>query len=154
MDNLKFTFATTRDEIELKQFLKANDLLYQDIKPSDLNHFLVVCNGADVVGTVGLEIQEDSALLRSLAVKQGCRKKGLATLLVEKIEAYARTLNIDRLFLLTVTAEGFFKKCDFQPAKRQAAPAGIQRTAEFKDLCPASAVFMVKDLASGLRRRD
>ena len=149
MNKLKFTFATARDEIELKQFLKANDLLHQDIKPLGLKHFLLARDGASVVGMVGLEIQADSALLRSLAVKQGYRRKGLATLLVEKIEAYARNLNIDSLYLLTVTAEEFFKKCDFQPAKRQTAPAGIQRTAEFKDLCPASAVFMVKDIASG-----
>ena len=149
MHKLKFTFATTRDEIELKQFLKANDLLYQDIKQMDLKHFLLARDGADVVGMVGLEIRADNALLRSLAVKQGYRKKGLATLLVEKIEAYALNRNIDSLYLLTVTAEDFFKKCDFRPARRQTAPAGIQRTAEFKDLCPASAVFMVKDIASG-----
>jgi amino-acid N-acetyltransferase len=149
VNKLKFTFATTRDEIELKQFLKANDLLYQDIRPLGLKHFLLARDGADVVGMVGLEIQADSALLRSLAVKQGYRGKGLATLLVEKIEAYARNLNIDSLYLLTVTAEEFFKKRNFQPAIRQTAPAGIQRTAEFKDLCPASAVFMVKDIASG-----
>ena len=149
MHKLKYTFATTRDEIELKQFLKTNDLLYQDIKPLDLKHFLLARDGADVVGMVGLEIQANNALLRSLAVKQGYRKKGLATLLVEKIEAYARNLNIDRLYLLTVTAEEFFKKCDFQPVRRQTAPPGIQNTAEFKDLCPASAVFMVKDIATG-----
>ena len=149
MHKLKYTFATTSDEIELKQFLKANDLLYQDIKPLDLKHFLLARDGTDVVGMVGLEIQANNALLRSLAVKQGYRKKGLATLLVEKIEAYALNRNIDSLYLLTVTAEDFFKKCDFRPAMRQTAPAEIQRTAEFKDLCPASAVFMVKDIASG-----
>jgi len=27
--------------------------------------------------------------------------------------------------------------------------AGIQNTAEFKDLCPASAAFMVKTIAAG-----
>lgn len=149
MNKLKLTFATTRDEIELKQFLKASDLLHQDIKPSGLKHFLLARDGADLVGMVGLEIQADSALLRSLAVEQGYRRKGIATLLVEKIEAYARKLNIVSLYLLTETAEEFFKKRDFQPAIRQAAPAGIQGTAEFKDLCPASAVLMVKDIASG-----
>lgn len=149
MNKLKFTFATTRDEIELKRFLKVNDLLYQDIKPLGLRHFLLARDGADVVGMVGLEIRTDSALLRSLAVKEGYRKKGLATLLVEKIEAHAQNLNIGCLYLLTVTAEEFFKKSGFQPARRQTAPAGIQRTAEFKDLCPASAVFMVKNIASG-----
>ena len=70
-------------------------------------------------------------------------------MLVDKIEAYARTLNIDMLYLLTMTAEEFFRKCDFQTADRQTAPAGIQDTAEFKDLCPASAAFLMKGIATG-----
>ena len=149
MEKLRFTFAAGEDETELKQFLKTNDLLYQDIEKADLKHFLLVKDGADLVGMVGLQINAECALLRSLAVRQDYRNRGIATLLVDKIEAYARTLNIDRLYLLTMTAEEFFRKCDFQPADRQTAPAGIQGTAEFKDLCPASAAFLMKGIATG-----
>ena len=81
-----------------------------------------------------------------LAVNKGYRDKGLATLLVDKIENYARSLEICTLYLLTMTVEDFFKKCDFRGAARGTAPAGIQNTAEFRGLCPASAVFMTKRL--------
>lgn len=149
MDKLKFNFATPADETDLKQFLETNDLLHQDIKPADLKHFLLIRDGPDVVGLIGLEIKADCALLRSLAVKMNYRNRGLATLLVDRIEKYARTLKISTLYLLTMTAEEFFKKCDFQRTARATAPAGIQGTAEFKDLCPASAAFMVKTIAAG-----
>jgi len=48
-----------------------------------------------------------------------------------------------------MTAEKFFKNCKFQQTARETAPVGIQSTAEFKDLCPASAAFMVKTIAAG-----
>ena len=143
---MKFVFARPRDETAIKQFLEANDLLHQDIKPADLKHFLMARNSSDLIGLIGLEIQGDCALLRSLAVNRGYRNKGLATLLVEKIENYARSLKICTLYLLTMTAEDFFKKRNFRRTARETAPTGIQNTAEFRGLCPASAAFMTKKL--------
>jgi amino-acid N-acetyltransferase len=145
-NEIKFVFAGPRDETAIKQFLEANGLLHQDIKTADLKHFLTARDSSDMIGLVGLEIQGDCALLRSLAVNKDNRHKGLATLLVDKIENYARSLKICTLYLLTMTAEDFFKKCDFRGAARETAPAGIQNTAEFRGLCPASAVFMTKRL--------
>jgi amino-acid N-acetyltransferase len=145
-NEIKFVFAGPRDETAIKQFLEANGLLHQDIQTADLKHFLTARDSSDMIGLVGLEIQGNCALLRSLAVNKDNRHKGLATLLVDKIENYARSLKICTLYLLTMTAEDFFKKCDFRGAARETAPAGIQNTAEFRGLCPASAVFMTKRL--------
>ncbi|MEJ2284470.1 MAG: arsenic resistance N-acetyltransferase ArsN2 [Desulfobacterales bacterium] len=149
MGKLKFSFATPADEIVLKQFLETNNLLNEDIEPADLKHFLMARDGTEVIGLVGLEIKADCALLRSLAVKKDYRNKGLATLLVDKIEEHARTLNINTLYLLTLTAEAFFSQHEFKRTEREMAPRGIQNTAEFKDLCPASAALMVKTIAAG-----
>ena len=148
-NEMKFVFARPQDETAIKQFLEANDLLHQDIKSADLKHFLLIRDGSEMVGLVGLEIKADCALLRSLAVKKNYRNRGLATLLVDRIEEYARTLKIRTLYLLTMTAEEFFKNRELQPTARETAPADIQRTAEFNDLCPASAAFMVKTIAAG-----
>ena len=145
-NKMEFVFAKPQDETAIKQFLEANDLLHQDIKPADLKHFLMARNSSDMIGLVGLETQGDCALLRSLAVNKGYRHKGLATLLVDKIENYARSLKISTLYLLTMTAEDFFKRCDFRATARETAPAEIQNTAEFRELCPASAAFMIKQL--------
>ena len=143
---MEFSFAEPRDEGAIKQFLENNGLLHQDIEPGNLKHFLLAKDGPEIAGVVGLEIKKGDALLRSLAVAEGYRKKGLATGLVEKIENHARTFKIHTLYLLTLTAEDFFAKRDFQRTARSSAPAGIQKTAEFRGLCPASAAFMTKRL--------
>ncbi len=145
-DEMEFVFAEPRDEAAIKQFLENNGLLHQDIEPAYLKHFLLARKGPEIAGLVGLEIREGDALLRSLAVAEDYRKKGLATRLVAKIENHARTLKIRTLYLLTLTAEDFFAKRDFQRTVRSSAPAGIQKTAEFRGLCPASAAFMTKRL--------
>lgn len=146
MEEIIFRFATTRDQPAVREFLKSNHLIHQDIRPAGLKNFLLALDGTDTVGLVGLEIQQEAALLRSLAVKEGYRNQGLATILVSKIETYASTLGIKALYLLTETAADFFLMRDYHSTQRQDAPAGIQDTAEFKELCPASATFMVKRL--------
>jgi amino-acid N-acetyltransferase len=143
---MEFVFASPRDETAIKQFLETNDLPHQDIEPADLQHFLTARDASVMIGLVGLQINGNCALLRSLAVHLDYRNQGLATGLVDKIEDYARSLNINTLYLLTLTAEDFFSKCGFQKTARATAPAGIQKTAEFRELCPATAAFMTKRL--------
>ena len=99
-----------------------------------------------MVGVVGLEILGHSALLRSLAVEADYRNRKIASSLVGKLEDYAKTLQVDTLYLLTMTAEGFFTKLGYRRTDRNSAPAGIQETTEFRNLCPVSAVCMVKQI--------
>ena len=143
---MKYSFAGADHESEIKQLLAGCDLLYEDITPALLDHFLLGWDGARLVAVIGLEIKNRSALLRSLAVDPAYRNRRIATGLVAKIEDYARSLKVDRLYLLTLTAEVFFKKRGYRIAERDAAPSGIQATAEFNTLCPASAVCLVKHL--------
>ena len=57
-------------------------------------------------------------------------------------EARARARQIDRLFLLTTTAAGYFEARGYVRVERQALPGPIRRSEEFTQLCPASAVAM------------
>jgi amino-acid N-acetyltransferase len=143
---MDYSFATVAYEPEIKQLLMECDLLHEDITGDHLQHFLVGRAGSELAAVVGLEIKGRSALLRSLAVAEKYRNRRIATKLVREIEEHARSLNVDTLYLLTMTAEAFFAKCGYQGTEREAAPAGIQTTAEFQSLCPASAVCMVKYL--------
>ena len=49
--------------------------------------------------------------------------------------------------LLTTTAEDFFVRRGYGVVGRDAAPAVVQKTTEFRSLCPDSAVCMMKHLA-------
>ena len=143
---MDYSFATEEDEAEIKKLLMDCDLLHDDITADKLKHFLLVWDGPKLVAAVGLELKDRSALLRSLAVAAEYRNRKIATRLVSSIEEYARSQNVDTLYLLTMTAEAFFKKRGYHGAARDDAPSGIQQTAEFQNLCPASAACMVKRL--------
>jgi len=144
---MKYSFAGAQNQSAIKQLLAGCDLIYADITTALIKHFLLGWDGPRLVAMVGLEIKNQGTLLRSLAVDAGYRNRRIATGLVEKIEAYAQSLNVDTLYLLTMTAEAFFKKRGYRLTARDAAPADIQGTTEFKNLCPASAACMVKHLA-------
>jgi len=145
---MKYLFAGADNESEIKQLLADCDLLHEDITTALAEHFLLGWEGARLTAVVGLEIKNQVALLRSLAVEPEYRNRRIASTLVDKIEDYARSLNVDTLYLLTMTAEAFFKKCGYRLTARNSAPAAMQGTAEFKNLCPATAACMVKHLAT------
>jgi len=139
--------ASPMDEPWVRQLLTLCGLPHEDITPEHLRHFWVVKEKGEILGTVGLEILGPSGLLRSLAVKPRFRKRGFASELTNKAEEYAASLKIEKLYLLTVTAESFFGKRGYQKMERISVPPEIQGTAEFQSLCPASSVCMVKRLS-------
>lgn len=145
---MEFSFASAKDEKQIKQLLTISGLEHQDIEPSDLQHFFIVKDASDstLCGVVGLEPKSNVGLLRSLAVAEAYRRKGLATQLVIKIEEYARSKKVDTLYLLTLTAEPFFGARGYHITDRESAPLALQETNEFKSLCPQTAVCMKKHL--------
>ncbi|MBA2627099.1 MAG: GNAT family N-acetyltransferase, partial [Gemmatimonadales bacterium] len=83
-----------------------------------------------------------SGLLRSVAVDPAWRGRGLARKLTAHAIDAARTLGIDDIYLLTTTAEDYFPRLGFEPIAREAVPAGVRESVEFKGACPASAAAM------------
>jgi amino-acid N-acetyltransferase len=126
--------------------LTAAGLPHEDLTESHLEHFFCAGEASAPVGIVGLELHGDCALLRSLAVSESVRATGIGSALVSHAEAYARSRGARAIYLLTTTAEDFFTRLGYARADRSAAPAAIQSTREFTDLCPASSAFMVKQL--------
>lgn len=141
---MKYQFARADDETAIRKLMAANSLHHEDISTDQLRHFRLVWDGPRLVAVVGLEIKKHSALLRSLAVDADYRSRKIASRLVGEIEEYAGSLKVETLYLLTMTAEIFFKKCGYRRTDRDSAPAGIQETPEFQNLCPASATCMIK----------
>ena len=144
--NKKLAFERPRDEAQVKRLLAACELPYEDITPSHLQHFLTLRDGTRLAGVIGLELLGNSALLRSLAVPTQYRGRGIGSQLTRKAEEYGRSRGVEALYLLTTTAEGFFAKQGYGRIDRSTVPAAVQETAEFRSLCPATAVCMVKHL--------
>jgi amino-acid N-acetyltransferase len=87
-----------------------------------------------------------SALLRSLVVTSAHRARGLGQRLVEHAEQHARERGAGTVYLLTTTAEAFFRARGYAITPRESAPAAIRSTPEFAGLCPASSAFLSKRL--------
>ena len=138
--------ATTHDLEAIRALLRACDLPFADLGGSHLAHFFVIKDADQTVGSIGLEICNEFGLLRSLAISPALRGQGQGVKLVKQTEAYARTLKINALYLLTTTADKFFSKLDYQEIPRSSAPAPLQATTEFQSICPDSAICMQKQL--------
>ncbi len=149
MDNCHLTLqlASPEDEPWIRPLLIQCDLPHEDLTPEHLRHFWVCREKGILIGSVGLEIFGPSALLRSLAIHPRFRKRGFASQLVQRAEDYAATLQVRKLFLLTMTAESFFRNRGYQKIDRSCAPPQIRSTKEFQSLCPASSVCLTKKLS-------
>ena len=97
-----------------------------------------------IIGVVGVEMYQESGLLRSLAVHPAYREKGVGSRLTRKIESFARHNGIKTLYLLTMTAADFFSKIGYEVTKRDKIPESIAKTEEFNNICPISAVCLFK----------
>jgi amino-acid N-acetyltransferase len=142
------TSLSLKIAITEKERLQAISLLQQQQLPtSDLDEDILLyllMNGEKVIGTAGLEIFEDCALLRSVSVIKQEQGKGFGRIINEEIEKYAKDSGITCLYLLTTTAKDFFDKQGYCTIKREDSPVAIKQTAEFISLCPSTAVVMKK----------
>lgn len=108
--------------------------------------FIVASHAGRIIGTGALERFGSAALLRSVAVEPDWRGSGVGGELVAAIEARARAAGIAQLILLTMTARSFFERLGYRSMDREQVPAAVLASAEFRSLCPASAVCLAKDL--------
>jgi len=148
MSKIDITPFDARDEVGLGVLLQTSDLSTEDITPEMLEHFLVAHAGKMLVGAAGVDVLGEAGLLRSVAVDEAHRGTGLGKQLVEAAEAHAREAGVRELYLLTVTAEGFFTGLGYRTITREQAPAGVAATEQFSVLCPSSSRFMVKALVA------
>jgi amino-acid N-acetyltransferase len=97
-----------------------------------------------VIGTAALELYDDSALLRSVAVDVAERGTGLGRRLTDAVIADAHARGVVSLYLLTTTADRYFSRFGFSVVPREDVPASVRESIEFRSACPASATVMRK----------
>ncbi len=136
--------ATPGDWVATRELLLAADLPVDYLCPQRLAGFLIAEDQNVTVGLIGLEVLETVGLLRSLVVARNARNTGLGGKLVGALESAAVAAGIAELWLLTIDAERFFQKHDFEIVDRAAAPDEIRQTDEFSALCPDTAFLMRK----------
>lgn len=152
-NELTADIATAADRPLIRALLTEARLPVADLDAAPQPTFWVVRDDSGrPVGAIGLERHGDAALLRSLVVTPGQRLHGLGRTLVRTVEQHAQATGIARLVLLTETAETFFRRLDYAAIDRDRAPPAVASSAEFRTLCPSTAVCMTKRLSPSRRR--
>jgi amino-acid N-acetyltransferase len=149
MKDLKFDFATITDEKEMRKLLSLCQLHTDDINREQLKHFILAKKDRNIVGVIGLEIDNKIGLLRSLAVDPSFRLKGIGKLLSERIIAYSYQLALNEIFLFTKDADKYFEILGFKKIKREDLSSQICESTLFKEYCPDTALCMSKKINNG-----
>jgi amino-acid N-acetyltransferase len=124
--------------------LLADGLPVEDLGRSPIRFFVARTDTGAAVGWGGLEPHGDQALLRSVVVNPVLRGVGAGKAMVEALIEQARGMGIERLWLLTTSAEKFFAGLGFHTVPRAEAPASIAASEEFAWHCPDDAVCMTR----------
>jgi amino-acid N-acetyltransferase len=133
--------ATPHDWPQIASLLSTVDLP-RDGAEEHLPDFFVAFRDDVFIGTAGLELYGDTALLRSVAVAPTERGQGFGQALVRHTLNEAAAWGVSQVVLLTTTASAFFPRFGFQPISRTEVPLVAQASVEFQEACPASATVM------------
>ncbi|MDX9857345.1 MAG: arsenic resistance N-acetyltransferase ArsN2 [candidate division Zixibacteria bacterium] len=139
--DLRFRKALASDLPVITALIADHDLPTRDLSEK-LDSLWIATQVDLLVGVGGLEVHGDHGLLRSMVTTERFRGKGFGRVLTDFLLAHAREQKLVDVYLLTLTAAGFFRKLGFERVARADVPNDIQRTSEFAELCPQSAVCM------------
>lgn len=88
--------------------------------------FLIAVNGGNVLGTVGIKVIDDFAIIRKMFVKKEGRGSGVAQGLLQAIEERIASLGIQKIYLGTTAvfqaAHRFYGKNDYQEIDQEELP--------------------------------
>ena len=141
MTDITITPAREEDVPAIKHFLRANELPVAGVE-DHWKTFLIARDGATMVACGGAEAYQFAALIRSVAVAPAYRSHGLGRRIVRQLLDRLASRGLREFYLLTTTAEEYFRKRGFKPIDRDEVHPQLLSSREFKDACPSSAVCM------------
>ncbi|MGC9778368.1 MAG: GNAT family N-acetyltransferase [Candidatus Heimdallarchaeota archaeon] len=145
-ENLLINKANLTDLDGILALLTTVNLPIEGVK-EHLDNFLVVKDsGATMKGCIGLELYKEHALLRSAAVHPENQGQGIGKKLTKAIISLVKQFGVQKLYLITDTAERFFRKEGFAVVSRDKIPASVKESVEFTFSCAKTGVSMIKEL--------
>ena len=133
------------DYDKIKELLKTNNLPYEDIISSKVEFITYKSNGY-LVGCIGIEKYGEDGLLRSLEVDNEYKSTGIGKYLLNELISKSRNEGINKLHLLTTTADKYFASKGFRNSERSNAPRAILNSKEFTEICPSNSIYMIVKL--------
>lgn len=141
MSDITISPATAADLEPIKALLTASDLPTAGVD-DHWKTFIVARDGEKLVACGGAEAYQFAALIRSIAVAPEYRSSGLGRRIVRQLLDRLASRGLREFYLLTTTAEEYFRKRGFKVIDRDEVHPQLLSSREFQDACPASAVCM------------
>lgn len=143
MESEAIEIAAARDaDVEvIKRLLLDSDLPTAGVD-EHWKTFIVAKDGARIVACGGAETYQVAALIRSIAVAPDYRSQGLGRRIVRQLIDRLAWRGLREFYLLTTTAEEYFRKRGFKKIERDEVHPQLMASREFQDACPTSAVCM------------
>ena len=146
MSGVQIEPATASDLAAMEALLAANQLPTAGLKDS-IGTALVARVGSRTIGCAALEVYPSGVLLRSVAVDDAWRGRGIGHQLTSAGLELARSLGVEAAYLLTTTAGDFFPRFGFARVERADVPDDVKQSVEFRSACPTSALVMQLELS-------
>ncbi|HYC58343.1 MAG TPA: arsenic resistance N-acetyltransferase ArsN2 [Thermoanaerobaculia bacterium] len=141
MTEITIAAATAADLEPIKALLEASGLPTAGVD-EHWKTFIVARDGEALVACGGAEAYQFAALIRSVAVTPQYRSKGVGRRIVRQLLDRLASRGLREFYLLTTTAEAYFRKRGFKPIDRDEVHPQLLSSREFQDACPDSAVCM------------
>jgi N-acetylglutamate synthase-like GNAT family acetyltransferase len=134
--------ARTTDLTAVRALLSGANLPLDGLEEQFGDGYAVAESGGAVIGAEGIETYDDTGLLRSAVVDPRWRGQGVGDALTRDRLNWARERGLREVYLLTTTAQDYFPRHGFERVMRTSAPEAVQRSREFAEACPDSAITM------------
>ncbi|MGQ0643236.1 MAG: arsenic resistance N-acetyltransferase ArsN2 [Gemmatimonadaceae bacterium] len=141
--------AQADDLAAVRELLIAAQLPLDGLEDQFGDSYAIAESDGRIIGAEGIETYEDAGLLRSAVVDTRWRGRGVGDALTRDRLAWARARGLREVYLLTTTASDYFPRHGFERVLRASAPAALQRSREFAEACPDTAVTMRLLLTTG-----
>lgn len=138
---VQVTGATAADLDPIKQLLIQNDLPVAGVD-EHWKTFVVARDGNRIVRCGGSEAYRVAALIRSVAVAPDYRGRGIGRQVVRQLLDRLASQGIREFYLLTTTAQGYFRQRGFKKCDRDEVNPQLLASREFQDACPKTAICM------------
>jgi amino-acid N-acetyltransferase len=144
MPNAAVTIRPARDTdlTAVRQLLSGANLPLDGLEEQFGDGYAVAESGGTIIGAEGIETYDGAGLLRSAVVDSRWRGQGVGDALTRDRLNWARKRGLREVYLLTTTAADYFPRHGFERVARDSAPAAMQRSREFAEACPDTAIAM------------
>lgn len=141
MTEISISPATADDLEPIKALLLASNLPTDGVE-EHWRTFIVARDGERMVACGGAEAYQFVALIRSVAVEPEYRSHGIGRRIVRQLLDRLASRGLREFYLLTTTAEEYFRKRGFKTIDRDEVHPQLLSSREFQGACPDSAVCM------------